>query len=123
MLPRMFTTTSGAANAEPTTSMPPRARATVALFGSSSPSGDPEGFVDGAVDADQDVVPSSQDEMTEARYAILWFDLPLVRAASYISCICARTGTLYFMHLITLFAHQISSHYSYDLKMNAQIIG
>jgi hypothetical protein len=57
---------------------------TAALFGSSSPSGNPEAFIDGAVDADQDVVPSPQDEMTEARYAVSWFDLPLVRTASYI---------------------------------------
>jgi hypothetical protein len=55
--------------------MPPRARVTAALFGSSSPPGDPEAFVDGAVDADQDVVPSSQDETTEARYVVSWLDL------------------------------------------------
>jgi hypothetical protein len=75
MLSRVFTPTSGAANAEPTTSVPPRARATAVLFGSSSPSGDPEGFVDGTVDADQDVVLSSQDDTTEARYVVSWFDL------------------------------------------------
>jgi hypothetical protein len=63
----MFTPTYGAANAEPTTTMPTRARATTVLFGSSSPSGDVEAFVDGTVDAYQDVVPSSQDETTKAR--------------------------------------------------------
>jgi hypothetical protein len=90
MLPRIFTPTSGVANDEPITSMAPRARAMAALFGSSSPSGDPEGFVDGTVDADQDVVPSSQDETTEARYAVSWFDLS------------PRTYCfLHFMHLCT----------------------
>jgi hypothetical protein len=66
----MFTPTSSVANAEPTTTMPHSATVTAALFGSSSPSGDPEAFVDSAVDADQDVVPSSQDETTEAKYAV-----------------------------------------------------
>jgi hypothetical protein len=53
-----------------------------ALFGSSPSSqiasqglGDTEAIVDG-LDADQDVVPSSQDETTEASYVVYVFDLP-----------------------------------------------
>jgi hypothetical protein len=76
------------------------ARETVALFGSSSPSGDPEAFVDGAVDADQDVVPSSQDETTEARYAISWFDL--------------SPYTYFFLHFMHLCTHWYPRFHAFD---------
>jgi hypothetical protein len=76
------------------------------LFGSSPSSqiasqgsGGAEAIIDG-LDADQDVVPSFQNETTEARYAVSAFDLS-PHTATYISCTCARTGTLNFMHLFT----------------------
>jgi hypothetical protein len=81
--------------AEPPLSMSTRVRVTTALFGSSPSSqiasqglGDVEANIDG-LDADQDVVPSSQDKMTDARYAVSVFDL------------FPRTCHIYFMHLCT----------------------
>ena len=101
MLPPMFTPTSGTAiDGAPISSRP---RATTSLFGSASSQRASQRSADeDARDDGQDpeyLLPSSQDE-TETRYAISPFDHTLL-LAPLISCICAGTATLDFMHLCT----------------------